>query len=74
MARHLQPQPSVVNLNNASLEDLARVPGIGRERAEALLLYREQNGPLRNWGELQEVPGFEDPDVIEYVRGQAELS
>jgi competence protein ComEA len=74
MARHLQPESAVVNLNNASLEDLARVPGIGRERAEALLLYREQNGPLRNWGELREVPGFEDPDVVEYVRGQAELS
>jgi competence protein ComEA len=74
MARHLIDKNPTVNLNNASLEDLAGVPGIGRERAEALLMYREQNGPLTNWGELRQVPGFEDADLVEYVRGQAELS
>jgi competence protein ComEA len=74
MARHLLDKSTTVNLNNASLEDLAGVPGIGRDRAEALLMYREQNGPLANWGELRQVPGFEDPDVVEYVREHAELS
>lgn len=74
MARHLLDKSTTVNLNNASLEDLAGVPGVGRERAEALLMYREQNGPLANWGELRQVPGFEDPDVVEYVREHAELS
>ena len=74
MARHLLDKSTTVNLNNASLEDLAGVPGIGRERAESLLMYREQNGPLANWGELRQVPGFEDPDVVEYVRSHSELS
>jgi competence protein ComEA len=74
MARHLPDKSTTVNLNNASLEDLAGVPGIGRDRAEALLMYREQNGPLANWGELRQVPGFEDPDVVEYVREHAELT
>ena len=74
MARHMLDKSTDVNLNNASLEDLAAVPGIGRERAEALLMYREQNGPLANWGELRHVPGFEDPDVVEYVRERTELS
>jgi competence protein ComEA len=74
MPRHEREQSTLVNLNNASLEDLAGIPGVGRERAEALLLYREQNGPLANWGELRDVPGFEDEDLIEYVRGFAELS
>ncbi|HYO16802.1 MAG TPA: helix-hairpin-helix domain-containing protein [Thermoanaerobaculia bacterium] len=74
MPRHELEQSELVNLNNASLEDLARVPGIGRERAETLLMYREQNGPLANWGELRDVPGFEDEDLVEYVRGFAELS
>lgn len=74
MPRHEREQSTLVNLNNASLEDLARVPGVGRERAETLLMYREQNGPLANWDELRDVPGFEDEDVIDYVRGFAELS
>lgn len=74
MPRHEIDRNPTVNLNNASLADLARVPGIGRERAEALLMYREQNGPLTNWGELRQVPGFEDEDLVEYVRSNAELS
>ena len=74
MARHEIDRNPTVNLNNASLADLARVPGIGRERAEALLMYREEKGPLTNWGELRQVPGFEDEDLVEYVRTHAELS
>lgn len=74
MPRHERVQSELVNLNNASLEDLARVPGISRELAEALLMYRDQNGPLANWDELRDVPGFEDEDLIDYVRGFAELS
>jgi competence protein ComEA len=74
MPRHELDKNPTVNLNNASLEDLAGVPGIGQDRAEALLMYREQNGPLANWGELRQVPGFEDDDVVEYVRARAELS
>jgi len=74
MPRHELDKNPTVNLNNASLEDLAGVPGIGRDRAEALLMYREQNGPPANWGELRHVPGFEDDDVVEYVRARAELS
>lgn len=73
MPRHERVQPETVNLNVDPLEELARVQGIGRERAEALLLYREENGPLRNWGELRQVPGFEDEDLIETIRREAVL-
>ncbi|HYG61895.1 MAG TPA: helix-hairpin-helix domain-containing protein [Thermoanaerobaculia bacterium] len=71
--RHVNPQPTVVNLNTDPLAELARVQGIGRERAEALIMYREQNGPLANWGELRQVPGFEDEEVVEMVRQQTIL-
>ena len=71
--RHNRTQPEVVNLNTDPLEELARVPGIGRERAEALLLYREQNGPLRNWDELRQVPGFEDEELASQVRRAAHI-
>ena len=73
MARHERLQPETVNLNADPLEELARVNGIGRERAEALILYREQNGPLRDWAELRQVPGFEDDDLVEVVRAEAVL-
>ena len=73
MPRHERLQPATVNLNTDPLEDLARVPGIDRDLAETLLMYREQNGPLRNWGELRQVPGFEDEDLVEAIRREAVL-
>lgn len=71
--RHNRTQPATVNLNVDPLEEIARVPGLDRERAEALLLYREENGPFRNWGELRQVPGFEDEELVEIVRRAAVL-
>jgi competence ComEA-like helix-hairpin-helix protein len=71
--RHNRTQPEVVNLNTDPLEEIARVPGFDRERAEAFLMYREQNGPLRNWDELRQVPGFEDEELVELVRRAAHI-
>ena len=70
---HERLQPAVVNLNTDGLADIARVPGIDRARAEALLLYRQENGPLRNWNELRQVPGFEDEELVELVRRAAHI-
>ena len=74
MPRHERVQPAIVNLNVDPVEQIARVQGIGRERAEALVDYRKENGPLTNWNELRQVPGFEDEDIIEVVRREAVLS
>lgn len=73
MPRHERLQPATVNLNTDPLEELARVPGIGRERAEALIMYREQNGPLTNWEELRQVPGFEDEEIRAMVERETFL-
>jgi competence protein ComEA len=42
-----------VDLNRASLEDLERLPGIGRKTAEAIVRYRETEGPLKSLEDLK---------------------
>jgi len=74
MPRHERVQPEIVNLNVDPVEQIARLQGVGRERAEALVDYRKANGPLANWNELRQVPGFEDEEIIEVVRREAVLS
>jgi competence ComEA-like helix-hairpin-helix protein len=74
MPRHERVQPAIVNLNVDPVEQIARVQGVGRERAEALVDYRKANGPLTNWNELRQVPGFEDEEIVEVVRREAVLS
>jgi competence ComEA-like helix-hairpin-helix protein len=47
-----------VDLNSASLEDLVALPGIGPERAGAVLAYRRSHGSFAAVSDLGEVPGF----------------
>ena len=43
------------DLNTATVEELARVPGLGPALAYELMLWR----PYRNWTEVEHVPGLD---------------
>jgi competence protein ComEA len=48
-----------VNINTATAEQLAEtLAGIGRAKAEAIVAYREENGPFRHADELVNVRGI----------------
>ncbi len=51
-------QPQKINLNRAEAWLLEALPGIGEVRAQAIIDYRRQNGPLRNISELTKVAGI----------------
>ncbi len=53
-----RPTKRVLSLNQASLEDLDSLPGIGRSLAEEILRYRREKGRFRSLDELKEVPGI----------------
>jgi len=46
-----------LNLNNATLEELIALPGIGESKARAILRYREQK-PFHSVNELRNIKGF----------------
>ena len=48
----------VVNINTADKESLmSAITRVGEKRAEAIIAYREQNGPFKSIEELVEVRG-----------------
>jgi len=55
-------------LNDAAEEDLARLPGIGRDVARALIAAR----PLRSWAEVDAVRGV-GPARLATLRGRTKL-
>jgi len=51
-------QPQRINLNRAEVWLLKALPGIGETRAQAIIDYRNQNGPFHNTNELIKVAGI----------------
>ena len=54
----------MVNINTADKATLVEmIKGIGEKKAEAIIAYREQNGPFRNVDELALVSGIGEATV-----------
>ena len=51
---------AAVNLNTASKAELEAVNGVGPKKAEAIIAYREKNGPFKTVDDLKNVNGFGD--------------
>lgn len=58
---------SLVNPNTADCETLMTLPGVGKEKAEAILAYRAENGPFLFAEELADVPGISMRMVEEWA-------
>src|SRR5690606_27659891 len=53
------PAPgALVNLNSADLVALDELPGVGPVTAEAIVSWREENGPFRSVEDLLDVKGI----------------
>jgi competence protein ComEA len=58
-----------ININSATAAELDSLPGIGPAKAQAIVDYRDQNGPFRIIDELLDVPGI-GPKILESIRDQ----
>lgn len=58
MGREEASSPQKIDINRAEAWLLAALPGIGETRAQAIVQYRQKNGPFRDVNELLKVPGM----------------
>lgn len=47
-----------ININTAPAADLIRLPGIGEKKAQAIVAWREKNGPFRTIRQITKVSGI----------------
>lgn len=57
----------LVNLNQASKEELMTLPGIGEAKAEAILQYRTEHGNFGSIDEIKNISGIKD-GVFEKIK------
>lgn len=47
-----------ININTAAAEDLVRLDSLGEKTAQAIIDYREENGPFQTIEDIQNVKGI----------------
>lgn len=59
-----------ININNASIDNLCKIPGVGETLAKRIVDYREQNGKFKNIEDLRNVSGIGEKkfeSIKEYI-------
>lgn len=60
---------AAVNINTATKEELTTIKGIGDERAQEIIKYRNKHGPFKRVDDLEKVPGI-GPGIMKRIRSQ----
>jgi competence protein ComEA len=55
--------PPRIDINNADVRELIRLPGVGRRAAKRIVGEREANGPFQSIADLERVHGFDEHRV-----------
>lgn len=56
-------EPAAININTADVAALAELTGVGQSKAEAIVAYREANGPFSTPQDLAKVKGIGERTV-----------
>ncbi len=64
-----QKGKETVNINEATVKELAALPGIGKKKAEAIVAYRNENGEFNSVDDLKKVEGIGEK-TLEKIKEQ----
>lgn len=57
----------IIDINQATVEQLDTLPGIGEQKAAAIIAYREQHGTFQTIEDIQNVTGI-GPSIFERIK------
>jgi len=49
---------TIANINSATAQELAKIPGIGKVMANRIVAYREKHGPFAKTEDIQKIKGI----------------
>jgi competence protein ComEA len=67
-----ESSPARIHINQADIQELVKLPGIGPVKAAAIVEYRESYGPFRHPDDLLRVKGI-GPKTLEKIKPKIQL-
>ncbi|WP_372760269.1 ComEA family DNA-binding protein [Pseudoalteromonas sp.] len=67
-----QVMPATININTADVNQLAKLPGIGKKKAQAIVDYRQAHGEFSSLSDLTMVKGI-GTKLIAKLEGKVSL-
>lgn len=55
---------SIVDINEAGVDTLTTLPGIGGKTAESIIAYRNEHGPFKSVDDLKNVKGIGEKKLV----------
>lgn len=65
--------PDAININTAPVDDLEKLPHIGRKTAENIVQFRSENGPFRRVEHIMQIRGISESRFTElrpYIKAE----
>ena len=62
---NLRTSPDAININTATVDELERLPHVGRKTAEAIVEFRTSNGPFTRPEHLMQIHGISESRYAE---------
>ena len=56
----VKEEPLLIDINNASADELCRLPGVGEKTAADIIEYRDSNNGFQHIEDLMNVPGIKE--------------
>ena len=67
MSQISQQQFEIININQAGIEQLIRLKGIGEKKAKAIIEFRQKHGDFSSFEDLLNVKGIGDNVIKENI-------
>lgn len=61
----VSPLLNAININAASIDELEKLPHIGRKTADSIVQFRTENGPFRRTEHLLQIRGISEKRFLE---------
>ena len=66
--KNLKKRSNLININTAGVDQLSKLPGIGKKKAERIISFRKKKGRFRKTRDIMKVKGIGEKTYLKFAK------